>query len=343
MNSSVTLVVLLLLATACASDPLADEAASDPVPAEGGSGPKGAASAEDPAGATTTWEIPGETVFPEGIAIAPDDSTFYVGSTADGAIYQGDVADPQAGMSVFLEPGADGRTTVTGLWVDGQARLFVAGRDSNRFFVYDTTDASLVADFTPPDVEETLLNDVVVAGDAAFVTDSFRPTLFRIPLDGDGVGEMEEWLDLDETPITYQDGFNLNGIVASEDGQTLLTVQYNTGELFRIDTASGEVSPVEVEGGPLETGDGLVLDETLLHVVLGGPGEIVTVQLNDELSSGEVVDRATSPEWLAPTTIAQADGQLLIVNSQLNMTSSPDQASLPFTVSAFEVPDGEGG
>ncbi len=325
---------LVVLLSACAEDTTTDSSAADNSTAN----PAASNGTTVDAEIVDTWEIPGDTVFPEGIAVDPNSDRFYVGSTDDGTIYQGDVTDPDGGTEVFLEPRVDERTTVTGLWVDDAGRLFVAGRDSNRFFVYDTADGSLLADFEPPETPDTLLNDVVVAGDAAYVTDSFRPTIFRIPLDGDQLGEMEPWLDLDDTAITYQSGFNLNGIVASDDQTTLLTVQYNTGELFAINTTSREVTPVDLGGQVLETGDGLVLDGARLHVVLGGPGEIVCVQLDDDFTAGEIVARTTRPEWRAPTTIAATGDRLLVVNSQLNMTASPDEASPPFTVTAVDVP-----
>lgn len=326
---------LAVLVTACGADTTSDSSTAD------ASTPRAAVSNGTTVEAETadTWEIPGDTVFPEGIAVDPNTDSFYIGSTDDGAVYRGDVADPDAGTEVFLDAGVDNRTTVTGLWVDDAGRLFVAGRDSNRFFVYDTVDGSLLADFELPETSDTLLNDVVVTADGAYVTDSFRPTLFRIPLDGDQLGEMEPWLDLDQTAIAYESGFNLNGIVASDDETTLLTVQYNTGELFAIDTTSGEVTPVDLGDEALETGDGLVLDGTRLQVVLGGPGEIVTIELDDDFTAGEIVARTTRPEWRAPTTIAATGDRLLVVNSQLNMTSSPDEASLPFTVTAVDIPE----
>lgn len=332
------LAAVALLATACASAP-------DPATA-------GAQTAQPPPSPTSsrppalqTWAIPGDEVFPEGIAVDPGGQTFYVGSTSDGTVYRGDTGDPDAGMEVFLEPGADDRTTVTGLSVDDDGRLFVAGRDSNRLFVYDTADGRLLADFQPPAVDRTLLNDVVVTNDAAYITDSFRPTIFRITLESGDIGQLEPWIDLTDSPITYESGFNLNGIVSSDDGSALLTVQYNTGQLYRIDTASGNIDEVDLGGETLRTGDGLVLDDTLLHVVLGGPGEVVTIRLDQGLATGEVVATTTRQEWRAPTTIAAAGGRLLVVNSQLDMAGGDRQANLPFTVSAFPAPtptdDGE--
>jgi Cu-Zn family superoxide dismutase len=61
-----------------------------------------------------------DTIFPEGVAKDPNSNFFYVGSTANGAVYRGDVRQPNRGLSVFLPGGADGRTTAIGMKVDGQ-------------------------------------------------------------------------------------------------------------------------------------------------------------------------------------------------------------------------------
>ena len=56
----------------------------------------GLASAQDDVRA---YELPGENVFPEGIAVHPDTGRFFVGSSTTGTIYRGDVggeADPEA-------------------------------------------------------------------------------------------------------------------------------------------------------------------------------------------------------------------------------------------------------
>ncbi len=83
---------------------------------------------------------------------------------------------------MFLEPGDDGRETVTGLKVDDQGRLFVAGRTTDRVFVYDTESRELLRSFETAEAGvEVLVNDITFAGEAAYVTDSYRPVLFRIP------------------------------------------------------------------------------------------------------------------------------------------------------------------
>lgn len=178
-------------------------------------------------------------------------------------------------------------------------RLFVAGRDTGRAFVYDTGTGELLRAFAPPTAKRTLINDVAVTGDAAHFTDSFRPVLFRAPVTADSVGDLEPRLDLTGTPIEYGDGFNLNGIVATPEGRYLLTVQYNTGALYRIDTASRTITPVDLRGA-LPEGDGLVLDGRRLYAVSGGA--IVPVELSQDLTAGDVGEPFTVTAVPPPLT-----------------------------------------
>ena len=284
--------------------------------------------------AVRTFVLPGGRVFPEGVAHDPASGDFFVGSTQDGAVYRGNVRRGSREMEVFLEGGEDGRGGVTGMKVDSQGRLWIAGRTTGRAFVYDAASGDLIRAFEMPRAPSTLLNDVTVTPDAAYFTDSFRPTLFRVPLTPDGVGEIEPWLEFGGTPIRYRGGFNLNGVAATADGRYLITVQFNTGELYRIDTRSREVAEVDLGGETLNTGDGLLLDGRTLYVVRESPAQIVPVELSGDFAGGRVGEAFSDPSLRFPTTAAAYDGRLLVVNSQLN-TGRP---KLPFTVSDVPIP-----
>ena len=215
--------------------------------------------------------------------------------------------------------------------------MWISGRDSGRAFVYATGSGELIQAFETPGAASTLVNDVTVTQDAAYFTDSFRPTLFRVPLTPGGVGDIEPWLDFGGTPVRYRGGFNLNGIAATEDGRYLITVQFNTGELYRIDTKTSEVTGVDLGGKTLKTGDGLLLEGRTLYVVREATGEIVPVELSEDFASGRVGEGFSDPSLRFPTTIAGYGDRLLVVNSQLN-TGSP---KLPFTVSDVPIPPAE--
>ena len=302
-----------------------------------GNGGNGRSQTMQEASGAERYVLPGEQVFPEGVAYRSDTGDFYVGSTTDGTVFRGNVEGGSKEAEVFLEPESDGRTTAIGMEVDEEGRLYIAGGDTGRIFVYDTESADQIRRLDTPDAEATFLNDVAVTPDGdAYFTDSMRPVLFRVTSTGDGVGDAEPWLNFEGTPAEYEEGFNFNGIDATEDGRYLVAVKSNTGELFRIDTESKEVVEIDLGGETLANGDGLLLDGRTVYVVRNEQGLIVPVKLSGEYISGEVGEPFTDPSFAFPTTIAKANGRLLVVNSQFDKREG--EPELPFTVSSVEVP-----
>jgi len=302
-----------------------------------GNGGNGRSQTMQEASGAERYVLPGEQVFPEGVAYRSDTGDFYVGSTTDGTVFRGNVEGGSKEAEVFLEPESDGRTTAIGMEVDEEGRLYIAGGDTGRIFVYDTESADQIRRLDTPDAEATFLNDVAVTPDGdAYFTDSMRPVLFRVTSTGDGVGDAEPWLNFEGTPAEYEEGFNFNGIDATEDGRYLVAVKSNTGELFRIDTESKEVVEINLEGETLANGDGLLLDGRTVYVVRNEQGLIVPVKLSGEYISGEVGEPFTDPSFAFPTTIAKTNGRLLVVNSQFDKREG--EPELPFTVSSVEVP-----
>ena len=297
-----------------------------------------------------TYVLPGDEVYPEGITLDKATGDFFVGSTTNGTIFRGNVAEPGTEAKVFGPPNSRGiRTTAVGneqLPSGGSpapgGQLLIAGGDTGRIFAYDATGGALIEALDTPESEMTFINDVAVARGGAYFTDSVRPILFRYSpptSDIEGtVGELEEWLDLEGTPIKYGEGFNLNGIAATGDGRYLLTVQSNTGNLYRIDIDSREVTHIDLGGEALTGGDGILLDGQTLYVVRGEDGVIVPVELAEDFASGEVGEGLSDPSFARPTTIAKFGDRLLVVNSQFDRRESGESPELPFTVSAIEVP-----
>lgn len=280
-----------------------------------------------------SYELPGDAVFPEGVGVDKATGDFYVGSTSDGTIFRGNVDSEE--VVEFLPGGRDGRTSATGVKVDDRGWLWVAGRDTGRAFVYDTDSGELIRALSTPPAERTLVNDLTFTSDAAYFTDSYRPVIWRVERSADGVGPMRPWLDLTDTAIPTDTSFGLNGISASDDGSVLLTVHFDTGQLFRIDTATKQVTEVDLGGETLTTGDGLLLDGRTLLVVREEPGAIFGVRLSAELDIGEVGE-PFGTGFLLPTTLAEYEGTVLVVNSQLDDSGSPE---LPFTISSVPLPE----
>ena len=122
------------------------------------------------------------------------------------------------------------------------------------------------------------MNDVaaVKTGDA-FVPDSFRPILWRIPAgESETSAALEPWLSYAGTPIQYTpapDDFEVNGIAASDDGRYLVVVQANTAGDF----TSGRV--VSQTSGPS-------FDSPTTNAIARGRMLVVNSQF-DRLFSGQ--------------------------------------------------------
>jgi DNA-binding beta-propeller fold protein YncE len=285
--------------------------------------------------------LPPEALYPEGIAAENKSGTFYVSSVADGSIYRGNVGNEQA--ELFLPGGEDGRTQAAGLALE-DGLLYVAGGQTGKVFVYDTSSGDLVRSFAAQGTG-FFLNDVTVnphSGDA-YITDSFVPVLWRVPAEevtgSPQTGELEPWLDLTGTPIAYTAGFNLNGIVATPNGRYLLTVQSNSGNLYRIDTQTKQVTQVDLGGATLTGGDGLVLRGHTLYVVRNQ--EFITVvSLAGQFTSGGVKGSSSEPSLDFSTTGALVRGRLLVVNSQFDEGGpvGGTDPEIPFTVSSMRAP-----
>lgn len=281
----------------------------------------------------------GATVFPEGIAKDPNSNFFYVGATADGTIYRGDVRQPNRGLTVFLPGGADNRTTAIGLKVDNRGFLWVSGGATGNIWMYDTRDGRLLSQFNNG-ITDTFINDVTITPDgAAYFTDSRTPIIYRVVPNAQGIFTFEYWRDLNGTPIQYGQGFNLNGTANTADGKYLIVIKSDSGQLFRVATDTKEVSEIALAGGDkLTAGDGILLDGQVLHVARNSLNLIVQIRLAADFASGQQIGSFTDSSFGYTTTIAKSGSQLLVVNSQFNNRGGGRQPTLPFTISSVPIP-----
>ncbi|GGF98479.1 hypothetical protein GCM10007304_10640 [Rhodococcoides trifolii] len=323
--SAVTLSAVVL--TACGSS-------SEPEPAAPSSTPSTTAQPTTTAAQSqaTVYTLPGSGVFPEGITA--DDNTFYVTSTADGAVFRGTVGTPD--VAPFLAGGQDGRTGAAGLDVEDN-RLVIAGGATGTVWIYDTQSGQLTGRFSNGlGADATFLNDVVISDDGdAYITDSRSPNLYRIPesrVDGNNPAQapLESFVDFTGSPFVYGEGFNANGIVEADD-DALVVVQSSTGNLYRVDEESRAVTAVDLGGANVQNGDGMETDDDTLYVVRNRDGLITTIDLSDDGTSGRVTGEITDPSFAYPTTVASVDDRLLVVNSQFDKRGGTPVE--PFTVS----------
>ncbi|HSI81797.1 MAG TPA: hypothetical protein VK919_14225 [Solirubrobacterales bacterium] len=248
---------------------------------------------------------------PEGIATRGN--SFYVGSIPTGAIYRGNL---RTGEGSILVPGEEGRSAI-GLSLR-RGVLFVAGGATGEAAAYDARTGAELARFELT-TQETFVNDVVATHDAAYFTDSVNPVLYKVPLDG-----ARAFGDVEVIPLTgdlvYEQGFNANGIDATPNGKSLVLVQSNTGELFEVDPVTGGTSEIDLGGETLTNGDGILLEANRrLWVVQNRDNLLTSVQLDRDLRSGTIVDRATHPSFDVPTTLARAGSRLALVNARFGI------------------------
>jgi sugar lactone lactonase YvrE len=270
---------------------------------------------------------------PEGIAVGKG-HTFFVGSIPTGAVYRGDL---RTGSGAVLVPAQADRMAI-GLAVDERNRIFVAGGTTGQGYVYDTrTGASLASFQLAAGPDPTFVNDVVVTKDAAWFTDSFRPVLYRLAIAPDGTLGTVTTVPLGGD-FTFLPGgaFNANGIDATPDGKTLVIVQSSAGKLFAVDPATGTADEIELSGGNVAFGDGILLDGKTLYVVQNQLNQVAVVALSHDLSSGAITGHLTSPpanpELLqVPTTIAEFGNRLYAVNARFNLAED-DRPTAAYTV-----------
>lgn len=275
------------------------------------------------------YVIPGDNVYPEGVTLRPGSDQFFVSSTGTGAVFRGTLDKPR--MRVFLRPGEDGRAVSNGLRAS-RDHLIVAGSVTGYIFVYDIRTGDLVRRFATG--AGGLINDVAIAPDGdAYVTDSMRGLLFRIPAKAlskrtSATARLRPFLRLTETPV----GAYPNGIVPA-GRRYLLVVGFTTAVLARIDLETKRIRVVK--GVTFPVGDGLAREGRTLYGV-NSAKQITQVTLSRDWLSGKVVRHITSPRFRLPTTLQIAGKRLLVVNSQFDKRGLTPV--LPFTLSAVRRP-----
>jgi sugar lactone lactonase YvrE len=283
------------------------------------------------AGAPDRYVLPGDAVFPEGVATRPGTDEFYVTSTTDGTVFRGRLGSER--MSVFLPPRRDGRVNAVGLRAT-RDRLIVAGGVSNLVFVYDLRTRRLVRRFSTG--TGGLINDVAItpSGDV-YVTDSPRSMLFRIPA-RDLVRprtSVKRLTSFVRFPEDLAPGGYANG-VAPAGRNHLIAGFLGSGRLVRVDLRTRALRRVELGDTAVPAPDGIVTRGRTAYVVNSG-SRVTQLALSADYGSARVVRQITSPGFRLPTTVDVAGRRLLVVNSQFNRRSSP---RLPFTVSSVPRP-----
>ena len=268
---------------------------------------------------------------PEGVAVG-EGNTFYAGSLWDGDIYTGDLRTREGRILVDRPPAGQGANPAdtppgmqaAGMKVEGNL-LWVAGGLSGRVFAYDTSTGSTVADVAvaPPGV--ALLNDLVVTTDAVYVTDSFAPRLFVVPLSPAGAVGAPHALAV-TGPAGANLGFpGLNGIDATESGNLLVVGHTLLGGMYTLDPVSGVSAAIDLPAGAVPPGvsDGILLRGRTLWVVENFANRVVELDLASDLSAGTVARVTESSLFRIPTTMDLQGDRLVLVNARFDQGFPP--------------------
>jgi sugar lactone lactonase YvrE len=248
---------------------------------------------------------------PEGIA-AGRGWDLYVGSIPTGAVLR---LDARTRQTTPVVPAQADRAAI-GLKLDRSGRLFVAGGGTGKAFIYDARTGGDVAQLqlSAPDAA-TFVNDVALTRGTAYFTDSRRSAIYAVDTRSLGTPRT---IELPAIPL--EPGINLNGIVATPDGRTLLAVQTDAGRLWRIDPATGNAVQVDLGGTALANGDGMLLVGRTLYVVQNSDNQIAVVRLDEDYTAGAIVTTIKSTGFDVPTTVATLRGELYAVNARFGTT-----------------------
>jgi sugar lactone lactonase YvrE len=265
---------------------------------------------------------------PEGIT--HDGNKLFVANFDHGAVFE---IDARTGNGHILVPARPDRMGL-GIKLDRRTDfLFVAGGSTGHAYVYDEDTGEALADYVLAASGPTFINDLIILDNVVYFTDSFRPTLFKLPL-GRG-GRLPPQSAVQEIPITGEyefvplgpGVFNNNGIERTPDGRALIVINAANGKLYRI-TGDGVSDQVEVAGGAtFPAGDGLLLDGNTLYVVQN-TNNIAVLSLHRR-NRARVVDNITNPNFDTLATATRLDDALYVTNPRFQVA---DPTGQPFSV-----------
>ncbi len=284
--------------------------------------------------AKETYALPGDTLYPEGIAFKTSTNQFYTGSTTTGDIL---IVDAKTGdVKTFASGLAQGRKVATGMKLDAQDRLWVCGGADNKIQVLSSTGTLLKSWDTKALFGSGFINDCIIDTGYIYFTDSQIKKIYRTSVKGDP-GALEEWLTFTDAQIPFAaTGTNANGIVNTPDNKYLIIVVSTSGKLYRIDKTTKAVAEITLNT-PLIAGDGMYLDGSTLYVSRNATNQIFPVSLNADYSSG-TIGTGFGTNLLFNTTLVKIDKYFLVVNGQLNRRGTSTPPQLPFSVSRVTIP-----
>jgi len=269
-----------------------------------------------------------DTLYPEGTAYSKKQDVFFVSSIRHGIIGKVDrkgtytpfITDPELVTSVGILANEEKNLLYVAIADNGAS---VNSNEATKYKLskvaaYDLTTGKrkFIADLgTLNPNAANLVNDLAQDEKGnLYATNSFSPIIFKITQDG-------KPSIFAKNDIWKGEGFNLNGIVYSKKGY-LITAQYSTGKLFKVNIANPEDVTL-IDAPILLKSDGLILnDKNELVVITNGTDTIYKLTSNDNWKSAQITDSQKSSSFF-PTTGVIAKGKYYILNAKLSELFDP--------------------
>ncbi len=281
------------------------------------------------------YEIPGEDLFPEGIAFDPQTRQFFVGSLEHGSVSR------IPGGAIVVEPPEEEGWRSLGLAVDSQARrlwICAEDREHGEIWAVEMSDWSRKR-FSLEEVKANgRCNDLSVDPQGrVWITDPRNGAVYQ--------GDIEAGLSLlleDEQLNGTFPGLGPNGIVVAPDGESLILAVYKPSALFRLSLA-GELSPIELSGESFGSDDPIIGADGLAFV-----GERLYVVFDDQVSQLEfsAPQRAVVLANLRHpavdhglSTAAEAEGALYLLKGEVSRYVTNRDPELPFQILRWPLGD----
>jgi sugar lactone lactonase YvrE len=256
----------------------------------------------------------------EGIA-AGEGTTFYAGDLMTGDIYRGDIRDDKTRLYIDVSDFDASHREAVGMKVDTRHDLlFVAGGSTGNAYIYSTDSAEPVAVLELTAQDKPFINDVTLTGDGAWFTNSAAGELYFVPVRWNGrLGDVQT-LILKGPAAGLTGAFNVNGIASADDGCVLIVAHSNNNALYTVNPETGESALIA--GVDVPNVDGILVRGRTVWAVQNFLNKIARIELSDDLSSGEVKDTITSPDFNVPTTVARFSDTLAAVNAKFMDTTA---------------------
>ncbi len=252
--------------------------------------------------AATAAAAPKALKLPAGFspeAMTAHDGALYVGSQVDGEVLR---VDPQTGEQTIAVQGRKGVHSNGIRFADGT--IVVAGGTTGKIYLYSAHDGAPLRTY---DVHGGFVNGVGIVGHTAYLTDTLRHVVYAVSTSGrGGVRTIAPTGDFKPNPL------DLDGIIPAGGGQ-LLTGQYGTGILYKLNPSTGVARQLDLGGRSVATDDGLLLTGNSLYVAENS-GHVQKLTLNASRTTGTIVKTLPPKRLSDAVDVAKIDGHLWVLN-----------------------------